>query len=33
LAINPGHGVTLAFRRGHVIGFDQQGARVSIGAK
>ncbi|MBM6592503.1 ABC transporter ATP-binding protein [Microvirga pudoricolor] len=33
LTMEQGHPVTLAFRRGHVMGFDQQGARVSLGAR
>jgi ABC-type Fe3+/spermidine/putrescine transport system ATPase subunit len=33
LSVNPGHSLALSFKRDHVIGFDQQGARVSGGEK
>ncbi|MET0427938.1 MAG: ABC transporter ATP-binding protein [Microvirga sp.] len=33
LVIDSGHPVTLSFRRGHVIGFDEHGARVPLGAR
>ena len=33
LAIDAGHPVTLSFKRGHVIGFDEHGARVPLGAR